>query len=98
MLSFEERLALCDLTEDEIAAIAEHEHIAVRAALELGRYLVQRPSGVQGIKRMIVDDIEQAKGHLDFDRVLLLKATFKHFIDSHPGNPANCQTAAKSGT
>ena len=36
MLTFEDCLSLSELTEEEILAIAEHEHIPELAALELG--------------------------------------------------------------
>ena len=36
MLTWEDCLALCELTEDEIAAIAEHEHVTQMAAAEFG--------------------------------------------------------------
>ena len=40
MLSIEDCLALCDLTEDEVHAIAQHEHIPEVAAAEMGNYLL----------------------------------------------------------
>ena len=40
MLSYEDCVELSDLTEEEIVAIAEHEHLPEMAALELGSYLV----------------------------------------------------------
>ena len=88
MLTFEDCLGLCDLTEEEIDAIAQHEHIPEIAALELGQYLVKTPDGSQKIRRMILDDIEDAKSMNDLERYLVLKATLRHFIDTHPDNPA----------
>lgn len=41
MLSLEDCIALCDLTEEEVLAIAEHEHIPEMAATELGNYLLR---------------------------------------------------------
>ncbi|HSO07170.1 MAG TPA: hypothetical protein VLW45_08015 [Pelomicrobium sp.] len=83
MLSLEDCLALSELTEDEIDAIAEHEHIPEMAALELGNYLVQTPEGEKRIKRMIVEDIEHARTHGNLQRVALLKLTLKHYIEHH---------------
>jgi len=45
MLTLEDCIAFSELSEDEIDAIAEHEHITEMAALELGNYLVHTPSG-----------------------------------------------------
>lgn len=87
MLTFEDCLAYCDLTEEEIDAIAQHEHIPEMVALELGQYLVKSSDGTRRIRRMIIDDIHEAKAHNELDRYLCLKATLKHFVDTHPENP-----------
>ena len=62
MLTLEDCVALSDLTEDEILAIAEHEHIPEMAAAELGNYLVHAADGERYIKAMIRDDIAAAAG------------------------------------
>lgn len=87
MLTYEDCLGFCDLTEEEIEAISEHEHIPVIVALELGQYLVQSEDGVRKIRRMILDDIEHARESNNKDRYMLLRATLKHFVDTHPENP-----------
>lgn len=84
MLTFEDCVGLVDLTEEEIDAIAKHEHITEMAALELGNYLLQGPDGVPLIKRMIVEDIQHAETQNNAERVLVLKATLKHFVETHP--------------
>ena len=43
MITIEDCLALSDLTEEEIDAIAEHEHLPEIIAAELGNYLAHRP-------------------------------------------------------
>lgn len=88
-LTYEDCLALCDLTEDEIRAIAEHENMTELAALELGQYLIHTPDGERHIRHMIIDDIERAKHEHEDAHVLRLKAVLKHFIDTHPLNPEN---------
>ena len=87
MLTYEDCLAFCDLTEEEIEAISQHEHIPAIVALELGQYLVQTEDGVRKIKRMILDDIDAADKNGHQERYLALKATLKHFVDTHPENP-----------
>ena len=83
MLTIEDCIGLSELTEEEILVIAQHEHIPEIAALELGNYLVQTPSGEQRIKAMIVDDIEQARRNGDRGRLLTLKLCLKHFLQHH---------------
>lgn len=84
MLTYEDCLGLCDLTEDEIRAIAEHEHLAEIAALELGQYLMEMPDGDLVVRRMILDDIRAAEARNDLHRTLALKATLRHFVETHP--------------
>ena len=84
MLTFEDCLALCGLTEEEVAAIAEHEHIPEIAALELGEYLVQTDNGELLIKEMIIDDIEHSRAHGNIQHAKMLEAVLKQFVLTHP--------------
>ena len=61
MLTYEDCVELSDLTEEEIEAVAQHEHLPEIVALELGSYLVHSPEGVPMIKRIILDDIEEER-------------------------------------
>ena len=84
MLCFEDCLALCDLTEDEVAAIAEHEHIPQMAAVELGNYLVHAPGGEMRIKAIIRDDIAAARARGDRPAELALRLVLCNFVREHP--------------
>jgi len=83
MLTFEDCLGLSELTEDEILAIAEHEHIPELAALEMGNYLIHEPHGEERIKRFIVDDIKAARKHGDTRHAAVLKLVLRHFCQEH---------------
>ena len=83
-LTFEDCLGLCDLSEAEILAIAEHEHLPAMAALELGNYLVCTANGEQRLKAMIRDDIAAAKSSGDRARALALKSLLRDYILKHP--------------
>jgi len=85
MLTFEDCVALSGLTAEEIAAIAQHEHIPELAAAEIGNYLCRSPSGELRIKRMIVEDIEAASTAGRVDRVVALRLVLRHFVECHPG-------------
>jgi S-ribosylhomocysteine lyase LuxS involved in autoinducer biosynthesis len=86
MLTIEDCIELSELTEEEILAIAEHEHIPEMAALELGNYLVHTPEGEKRIHEMIVDDIESARHEGNLQRLLALKTCLRHYLDHHaPG-------------
>jgi hypothetical protein len=65
MLSLEDCLALCELSEEEVLAIAHHEHLPEIAAAKLGNYLVHTPEGEMKIKAIIRDDIAEARRRPD---------------------------------
>ena len=61
MISLEDCVALCGLTEEQVLAIAEHEHLPEIAATALAQYLLKREHGMEKIRDMIVDDIRHAQ-------------------------------------
>ena len=85
MLTIEDCIGLSRLTEDEIVAVAEHEHLPDILALELGNYLCETPEGEARIKRIIVDDIEAARRRGDLFHAAKLKRTLQHFLKHHAG-------------
>ena len=84
MLSFEDCIALSSLSEEEIAAIAEHEHLPMIVAAELGNYLMCAPDGNRYIKRMIRDDIADAHRRGDKAHEIALKLVLRHYLANHP--------------
>jgi len=84
MLTLEDCIAMSGLTEEEILAIAQHEHIPQMAATELGNYLCHSPEGELCIKAMIRDDIAGAVARADRDRELALKLVLRTFVLQHP--------------
>ena len=85
MLTFEDCLAFCDLSEEEVRAIAEHEHLPAIVALELGDCLVQGPDGELLMSHMVIEDIRAAERRGDLVRAAQLKRTLRHFIEQHLG-------------
>jgi hypothetical protein len=83
MLSWEDCVGLAELTEEEIEAIARHEHLPHLAALALGEYLVHCPDGCARVKRMILDDIDEARSRGDFLAVLKLRLALQHFVTQY---------------
>jgi hypothetical protein len=83
MLTFADCVALSELTDEEIAAIAEHEHLPMIVAAELGNYLIHRAEGVPRIKQIIADDIVSAEQHGNHRHALALKPVLRHFIEHH---------------
>lgn len=86
MLTYKECLDMSELTDDEIAAIAAHEHVPEIVAAELGNYLVNCSGGVPQIKQIILDDIRSARQQGRSQRVNDLELVLQHFIASHSGD------------
>lgn len=83
MLTIQDCIELSELSEDEILAIGEHEHLPEIVALEMGNYLVHTQTGEKRIKRMIADDIDASRKRGDLKHAALLRLTLKHFIKTH---------------
>ena len=83
MLTIQDCIELSGLSEEEILAIAEHEHVPEMIAVELGNYLVQTPAGEKRIKAMIVEDMGAARERGDHAHVLKLKLCLRHFLEHH---------------
>ena len=84
MISLEDCIAFSGLSEEEVAAIGEHEHIPQVAACALADYLLKLPGGGRKIRTMIVDDIQQAlcEGRIRHAQELFM--ALRHFLEGHP--------------
>jgi hypothetical protein len=91
MISFEDCIGLCGLTEAEIAAIAEHEHVPEIAAAVLAQYLLHQQHGPERIRQMLVDDIRAAVGAGNVQHAADLASALRHLLTVYPkAGPAAC--------
>jgi hypothetical protein len=84
MISLEDCIAMCGLTEEEVLAIAEHEHIPEIAAAALANYLMNQERGCEQIRDMIRDDIRNALRRSDREHARELLMALRHFITATP--------------
>ena len=84
MITLEDCIGMCGLTEEEVLAIAEHEHLPEVAATALAQYLLSREHGSEKVRDMIVDDIREAQWSGDKEHVLTLLHVLHHFLLTHP--------------
>ena len=84
MITLEDCIGLCGLSEEEVLAIAEHEHLPEIAATALAQYLLSQEHGSEKVRDMIVDDIRQAQRSGDKQHVLTLLHVLHHFLKTHP--------------
>lgn len=88
MLTYKECLEMSDLTQDEVDAIAEHEHTDPIIAMAMGNYLVTH-EGESKVRKIILDDIERAQRKGDKSHEELLQQVLQHFIETHPDHHAS---------
>ena len=84
MITLEDCVAFCGLTEEEVLAIAEHEHMPEIAATALAEYLMYQEHGTEKIRDMIVDDIRASQARNDRHHVLTLLHVLHHYLRTHP--------------
>jgi hypothetical protein len=84
MITLEDCVAFCGLTEEEVLAIAEHEHMPEIAAAALAEYLTHQEHGTEKIRDMIVHDIRASQTRNDRQHVLTLLHVLHHFLRTHP--------------
>jgi len=85
MITLEDCIGLCGLTEEEVLAIAEHEHLPEIAAAAMAQYLLSLEHGTKTVRDMIVDDIRQAERiGRDKEHVVTLLHVLHHFLKKHP--------------
>jgi hypothetical protein len=83
MITLQDCIGLCGLTEEEVLAVAEHEHLPEIAATALAQYLLSQEHGPEKIRDMIVDDVRQAQRSGDKKHVLTLLHVLHHFLNAH---------------
>ncbi|MEM1315262.1 MAG: hypothetical protein AAGI51_11945 [Pseudomonadota bacterium] len=83
MITMEDVIGLSGLTEAEIDAIAEHEHIPEIAAAALGAYLLHEEHGPETIVEIIRDDIRHAISQGNQKHAGELLAALRHFLGEH---------------
>ena len=84
MLCLDDCLDFCELEQDEVEAIAEHEHVPVIVAAEIGCELLKTNDGVVKLHTMILDDIKLALAHGRTEHATELAMTYRHFQGAHP--------------
>jgi len=85
MLTIEDCIAMCRLTDEEIDAIAEHEDLSTKTALEMGHYFCKTINSELRLNRIIADDIEAATERGDFAHAAKLRRFIQYFLEHHAG-------------
>lgn len=83
MLSMQDCLDYCDLSEDEIRSIAHHEHISFEAAAQMACSLAQNCAGEQVLRDMLEEVVCEAAGGGSAEDLRLAEQAFFHFAEHH---------------
>jgi len=84
MIALEDCIALCGLTDEEVLAVAEHEHVPEIAAAALAHYLLSCSQGPQLIRDMIIEDVQAAQARCDTAHMQSLLHVLHQFLRAHP--------------
>lgn len=84
MISLDDIEDMTDLTREEIAAVAEHEHLPDLNAAALADYMMHKHKGAQAVAAMISDDLRSALHRGDKEHAKELFVVLQHFFAVHP--------------
>ena len=84
MLSLHDCIALCGLTEEEVAIVAEHQRLSMMVAAEFGYTLLKTPKGVFTLRCYIAEVLENAKLAGNRDKAKHVDRVLTRFNAVHP--------------
>ena len=84
MLSVDDCIAMSGLTEEEVAVIAEHDHLSPIIAAQLGHTLLKTPKGIFKLRGYIAEVLAQAKLTGDRDKAKRVDLVLTRFNAAHP--------------
>jgi hypothetical protein len=84
MISLKDCLDYSDLTEEEVAVIAEHEHLPYPCAVELACCLAQSQEGTEVLRCLLKNAVCDAKNCRRTEMLETARLALKQFAASHP--------------
>ncbi|HEY0837324.1 MAG TPA: hypothetical protein VGE72_25650 [Azospirillum sp.] len=72
------------LPPEEVAAIAEHEHLTLEEAAERAVALMSEPYGDAAIRQIVWDNLVRARQHQDPDRIHRMTDLYTRTCQRHP--------------
>lgn len=84
MISIKDCLDYSDLTEDEVVAIAEHEHLPFGTAVQLACCLAQSQDGTEVLRCLLKNAVCDARNCGEEEALKLAQRAFKQFNANHP--------------
>ncbi len=84
MITLDDMEDMCSLTREEIAQLADHEHITLEAAVAEAEGLMHVHGGPQHVHAMLCEDIRTALHADDTDKAKRLFAILRGYVTAHP--------------
>ncbi len=84
MISIKDCLDYSDLTEDEVSAIAEHEHLPYACAAQMACGLAQSEAGTEVLRCLLKNAVCDAGGCGHAEALRLAQRAYAQFITNHP--------------
>lgn len=84
MITLQDCIALCGLSEEEVLAIAEHEHVPEIVAAAMAETLLKQVRGPEKVRQMIIEDVRAAHERRDDKHVRELLHCLKQYLETHP--------------
>ena len=84
MISIKDCLDYSDLTEDEVAAIAEHEHLPFACAVQLACGLAQSQDGTEVLRCLLKNAICDAQSCGHAEAIKVAQRAYQQFTSNHP--------------
>ncbi|MCL2525165.1 MAG: hypothetical protein FWF20_04395 [Betaproteobacteria bacterium] len=90
MLSLQDVIDYCDADNGEIEAIAEHEHVPMAVAAEIGSMLLCSPEGVCRLRAIIIENMQNAVAWGRYQHAKDLAKVYRHLQRSYPLPGESC--------
>jgi len=84
MISIKDCIDYSDLTEDEVAAIAEHEHLPFASAAQLACGLAQTEDGTELLRCLLKNAVCDATNCSHAETLRTAQRAYAQFIANHP--------------
>jgi hypothetical protein len=84
MISLDECIGMSGLQEDEVAVVAEHEHLPLMVAAELAQTLLETPKGLYSLHVMFQDRLEALAAGRDRAKERHIAGLYAQFRARHP--------------
>jgi hypothetical protein len=84
MISLDECIGMSGLQEEEVAVVAEHEHLPLMVAAELAQTLLDTPKGLYALHVMFQDRLAALAAGRDRAKERQLASLYAQFRSRHP--------------